>query len=99
MGFIWKFFINFDYNYCFVEEEKRRCESAFSAVGFVYGDSTPTAGPAMDSNLSLPQHITTSSVDHREGGGFMPPPGLIIPDGIQVVSQVMVVQVAVALYA
>ena len=70
----------------FIEEEKRRQESAFSAVGFVYNNSPPDTGPGMDSNLSLPRHLTTSSVDHGEGDRFIPPPGLVIPDGIQVVS-------------
>ena len=62
-------------------------------MGFVYGDSTPTAvpaitsnGPAVDSSVPSSQDVSTSSVDQGERDGFIPPPGLIIPNGIQVVS-------------
>jgi hypothetical protein len=82
---------------CFIEEEKRRRESGLSAVGFVYHDNNPTPAevpgrdnnlslPGRDSNLSLPQQLSTAIVDHGEGDTFVPPPGLIIPEGIQVVS-------------
>lgn len=62
-------------------------------MGFVYNDSTPTAVPAQDSNVPTSvdkgapssQDVSTSSMDDGEDR-FIPPPGLIIPNGIQVVS-------------
>lgn len=64
------------------EEKKRKHENAFKAVGFTY-NSTTTESPGMDSNLYLPEHPSTSSVDFGEEDTFVPPPGLIIPKGIQ----------------
>ena len=71
--------------------EKRKNENAFNAVGFVYSNNAPSAEspPVMDSNMSLPKHPSTSSVDvdNGEGDKFIPPPGLLIPEGIRTVSE------------
>lgn len=86
MGSIWSFLLS--HLPYVLEVEKRRCESGFSAVGFVYKNSAPAtkAAAGMDCNMSLPEHPSTINVDCGEGDTFVPPPGLIIPEGIQVVS-------------
>lgn len=73
------------------EEEKRKSENAFNAVGFTYGDTSEPkpaddSKPVMNSNLSLPEHPPTSSVDTGEDDKFILPPGLCIPEGLQTVS-------------
>ena len=83
--------INFTHFFFLEEERKRKNENAFNAVSFTYGDTSEpkSAGdtePVMDSNLSLPEHPPTSSVDTGEDDKFIPPPGLCLPEGLQTVS-------------
>ena len=74
------------------EEERRRKESGFAAIGFKYGNSAPAVDhKAASSNLSLPEHPSTASVDHGEEDSFIPPAGLRIPEGIQAVSATIII--------
>ncbi len=72
------------------EEEKKRKESGFAAVGFTYSNCTPAMEPAKSSNLSMPEHLSTSYVDHGDEDTFIPPAGLRIPEGIKAVSTIEV---------
>lgn len=78
------------------EEEKQKRllaemdSSSFHAVGFSYDSkATPTEDPVLlMSHPQLPEHPPTSSVDiGGEEDTFTPPPGLVIPKELRVVSK------------
>ena len=78
------------------EEEKQKRllaemdGSSFHAVGFSYDSkTTPTEDPVLlMSHPQLPEHPPTSSVDiGGEEDAFTPPPGLVIPKELRVVSK------------
>lgn len=80
-----------------LEEEKQKRllaemdgSSSFHAVGFSYeSKATPTEDPVLlMSHPQLPEHPPTSSVDiGGEEDTFTPPPGLVIPKELKVVSK------------
>ena len=84
------------FTYISLEEEKQKRllaemdGSSFHAVGFSYDSkATPTEDPVLlMSHPQLPEHPPTSSVDiGGEEDAFTPPPGLVIPKELKVVSK------------
>lgn len=80
--------------------EKRKHENAFNAIGFTYKtpynspheaqhddvDGTPMGGIPYH-NLQRLEHPSTATVDFgSEKDQFVPPAGLVLPNGMQLVS-------------
>ncbi len=82
------------------EVEKRKRNNPFNAVSFTYDEPIPAHDSSRDSgsssssnynnsNLQLPgylPYLPTSTVDCGDEDQFIPPPELILPEGVQIVS-------------